>query len=156
MSTTIANFLSDQALFKDLGREYVEFLAAHATWEQVAAQTMIFRHGDAAERFYVIKSGTLVLEVPAISGPTLEVQRLGADEILGWSWLIPPYRWNFNARAESDCELLTIDGSAVLARCEADAQFGYQLHKRFSALMSERLTAARQRMIDHWNPPGFA
>ena len=52
--------------------------------------------------------------------------------------------------------LLEFDGRAVLARCEQDSKFGYELLKRFAALMSERLEAARQKMMDEWNPPGFA
>ncbi|BAU58251.2 cyclic nucleotide-binding domain-containing protein [Halorhodospira halochloris] len=156
MTATIANYLSDQDFFKELPREYIEFLASKSAWQQFAKDTVLFRIADPASSFYVVGSGTVHLEIPAISGPTLEVQHLGADQILGWSWLIPPYRWNFNARAETDCELLVIDGSSVLERCEQDAEFGYQLLKRFSALMSERLNVARQKMIDQWDPPGFA
>ncbi len=60
------------------------------------------------------------------------------------------------ARAVEDSDILEFDGSAILARCEEDPKFGYELFKRFAALMSERLNAARQKMMDQWNPPGFA
>ncbi|ABM62272.1 Crp/Fnr family transcriptional regulator [Halorhodospira halophila] len=156
MPASIANILSDQEFFSGLERAHVEFLAECAAARSLEQDEVLFRNGDAADAFYLIRSGGVVLEVPAISGPTLEVQRLGADQIIGWSWLIPPYRWNFNARAEDTTELLVFDGAAVIARCEADPAFGYQILKRFSALMSERLDVARQRMMDQWNPPGFA
>jgi CRP/FNR family cyclic AMP-dependent transcriptional regulator len=94
--------------------------------------------------------------VPALVGPLLELQVLGDNQMLGWSWLIPPYRWNFSARAVEDTELLEFDGQAILARCEKDPKFGYELLKRFTTLMSERLNAARLKMMDQWNPPGFA
>jgi len=81
---------------------------------------------------------------------------LGEDQVLGWSWLIPPYRWNFLARAVEESDLLEFDGGAILARCEEDPKFGYELFKCFAALMSERLAAARQKMMDQWDPPGFA
>ena len=84
------------------------------------------------------------------------MQSLGAGQILGWSWLIPPYKWNFQARAEAQTALLAFDGDAVLARCEEESNFGYALLKRFASLMAERLGVARQRMMDQWNPPGFA
>jgi CRP/FNR family transcriptional regulator, cyclic AMP receptor protein len=103
-----------------------------------------------------LRKGHISVQVPALIGPVLEIQSLGEDQILGWSWLIPPYRWHFMARADEDSEVLEFDGSAILAHCEEDPNFGYQLLKRFAALMSERLDAARQKMMDQWNPPGFA
>lgn len=156
MTATIANYLSDLDFFKELPREYIEFLGSKAEWQRYAEDKVLFRIGDSASSFYVVGKGAIQLEVPAISGPTLEVEHLGPDQVLGWSWLIPPYRWNFNARTEAESELLMVEGSPVLERCERDAEFGYQLLKRFSALMSERLNVARQKMIDQWNPPGFA
>ena len=96
------------------------------------------------------------VQVPALVGPVLEIQILGKDQILGWSWLISPYRWHFLARAVEDSTILEFDGSAILAHCDEDPKFGYELLKRFAGLMSERLEAARQKMMDQWNPPGFA
>ncbi len=116
----------------------------------------MFQHGNRADKFYLLRNGKISIQVPALMGPTLEIQTLSEDQILGWSWLIPPYRWSFQARALEDSDLLEFDGSAILARCEEDPNFGYELFKRFAALMSERLDAARQKMMDEWNPPGFA
>ena len=117
---------------------------------------MLFRQGKPADKFYLLQSGQVSVQVPALVGPVLEVQRIGDGQILGWSWMIPPYKWNFQARVEADSMFLEFDGRAVLARCEQDSKFGYELLKRFAALMSERLEAARQKMMDEWNPPGFA
>ena len=131
-------------------------LAEHATWRTVPADGILFEHGDRARSFFLLSEGAVVIEVPAITGPSLEVQKLGAGEVLGWSWLIPPYRWSFQARAESKTVLVEINGEAVREQCEHDPAFGYRLLKRFSSLMSERLEAARLKMMDEWNPPGFA
>jgi CRP-like cAMP-binding protein len=76
--------------------------------------------------------------------------------VLGWSWVIAPHRWAFQARARTAVEAIEFDGEALLAHCEADPKFGYAVLKRFSALMSERLQHARQRMIEEWRPEGFA
>jgi CRP-like cAMP-binding protein len=94
--------------------------------------------------------------MPAIIGPALESQTLGKDQILGWSWLISPYQWNFQTKVEEDSELLQFDGTAILTRCEQEPKTGYELLKKFSGLMSLRLDAARQKMMDEWNPAGFA
>jgi hypothetical protein len=94
--------------------------------------------------------------MPAIMGPALEIQAVDEDQVLGWSWLISPYRWNFQTKAEEDSELLQFDGVAILARCEQEPKFGYELLKKFAGLMSVRLNAARQKMMNEWNPIGFA
>ena len=156
MPTPIAKQLSEQEFFSGLPSEFIDFLAEHATERRIGRDEILFRHGDPASTFYLVRSGSISLEVPAISGPTLEVQQLGADNILGWSWLIAPYQWSFNALVQEDATLLEFDGKAILRRCESDPRFGYELLKRFSELMSERLDAARRSMMDAWNPPGFA
>ena len=117
---------------------------------------ILFRQGENADKFYVVRSGRISIQMPAIMGPTLEIQTLGKDQVLGWSWLISPYKWNFQTKAEEDSELLQFDGTAILARCKQEPKFGYELLKKFAALMSVGLNAARQKMMDEWNPAGFA
>ena len=117
---------------------------------------ILFRQGENADKFYVVRSGRISIQMPAIMGPALEIQTLGKDQVLGWSWLISPYKWNFQTKAEEDSELLQFDGTAILARCEQEPKFGYELLKRFTALMSVGLNAARLKMMEEWNPEGFA
>ena len=136
--------------------EYLRFLTECGKQISVATNTILFRYGEPAERFYLIRQGHIKVEVPAIAGPTLELQNLGPGSILGWSWLISPYRWSFQARVTEAAQLIEFDGMRVRSKCEADPRFGYELLKRFATLMSERLRFARERMIEEWNPPGFA
>lgn len=152
----IAGALAESAFFGELERDDIAFLAEHARERELEQGALLFEHGQPAECFYLLRSGEVVVEVPAIQGPTLTVQTLGPDEVLGWSWLIPPYRWSFQARALEVVTVLEFDGGAVRERCERDPAFGYEVLKRFSSLMSERLDAARRKMMDEWNPPGFA
>ncbi len=156
MDQSLAKEIADIPLFSDLEPEYIDFIANHANEHRIGRDELLFRQGERAEHFYLVRNGRVTLEVPAIAGPALEVQHAKAGTVLGWSWLIAPYKWTFNARAEEPTTVIEFDGPAILDRCERDAAFGYQILKRFSALMSERLDAARQRMIDQWNPPGFA
>jgi CRP-like cAMP-binding protein len=120
------------------------------------AGEVLFSFGNTADRFYLVIAGEITVEVPALEGPALELQHLGPGAVVGWSWLIAPRKWNFQARARSAASLLEFDGDAVLAECERNPQFGYEILKRFSALMSERLNAARQRIMDAWRAEGFA
>lgn len=156
MAAAIEKLLHEQAFFSGMAADSLRLLADCASERRVEQNEVLFHHGEPADRFYLLRSGRISVEIPAIMGPSLEIQRLGAGQILGWSWLIPPYRWSFQARAEEPTELLEFDGKAILSRCEQDPKLGYELLKRFSALMSERLDAARRKMMDEWNPPGFA
>ncbi|NIO42093.1 MAG: cyclic nucleotide-binding domain-containing protein [Burkholderiales bacterium] len=154
--SSFKNSISENEFFAGLEPEFVDFLAQHAAIRRLKKNEVLFRYGEPANHFYLVFSGEISLEVAAIEGPTLVLQDLGSGAILGWSWLISPYKWTFQARAKSSSELLEFDGSAVLAHCEQDPRFGYDLLKRFSALMSERLHFARQQMMKEWRPPGFA
>ncbi len=154
--SSIEEYLSSHKFFMGLDESFIKFLADNATELTIKEDKVLFQQGKTADRFYLLRSGQISVQVPALVGPTLELQLLGANQILGWSWLIPPYRWNFMARAVEDTDLLEFDGSAILDRCEKDPRFGYELFKRFTALMSTRLEAARQKMMGQWNPPGFA
>ena len=153
---SIEEYLSAHDFFSGLDQDLLEFLSSTATQRKVEKGDVLFKQGEPADKFFLLLSGQVSVQVPALMGPVLEIQNLGKDQILGWSWLIQPYRWSFMARVIEDSELLEFDGAAILARCEEDPRFGYELLKRFAALMSERLDAARQKMMDQWNPPGFA
>ncbi|MFV8834205.1 Crp/Fnr family transcriptional regulator [Aquisalimonas sp.] len=148
--------LRQQPFFADLDEYVIQQLSRCATPRTLPRGDVLFRQGEVSDAFYLVTQGEILIEIPAISGPALEIQRLTEGQILGWSWLIPPYKWTFQARAEADTELLAFDGAAILAHCEEEPAFGYAVLKKFSALMSERLEAARRRMMDEWNPPGFA
>lgn len=153
---SIQQILADSKFFSALPDDALDFLATNAVKKQLPAGKVLFHHGDPADQFFFLLDGHLSLEIPAIEGPSLELQDIGPGMIAGWSWLIPPARWHFQGRARTPIDYLEFDGRAVLARCEANPKFGYQLVRLFSALMSERLQFARQKMMDEWKPLGFA
>ena len=155
-ASTIEQALASQALLSGLDPKALAFLARHAEQRQIERDETLFRHDDQAQHFYLLQQGRVSIEVAALEGPPLVLQQLGPGKILGWSWLIPPYRWHFQARAEAPCTVIEFDGAAILAHCEDDPAFGYALFKRFSELMSRRLEYAREKMMDAWSPPGFA
>jgi CRP/FNR family cyclic AMP-dependent transcriptional regulator len=152
----IAKQLGESKLLGGLAPEFLDFLARHARARHLEEGEVVFHYGERAHHFYLVTQGHISVEVAAIEGPSLQLQDLGPGMTLGWSWLIPPHRWSFQARAKTPAEIIEIDGDAVLRECEANPRFGYELLKRFSTLMSERLQHARQRMIEEWRPAGFA
>ena len=154
--TAIREILDANAFFGGLSGEVNDFLADHARPRELQRDRVLFHYGDRATQFFLVISGRISVEVAAIQGAPLELQALGPGAVLGWSWLISPNQWNFQARAIEASEIIEFDGAAVLARCEADPAFGYEVLKRFSGLMSERLQFARQKMMEAWQMPGFA
>lgn len=152
----IPDYLQKNKFFAGMAPEYVDILARGARVRQLAEDEVIFRYDQPAEHFYLICTGRVTVEIPAIQGPPLELQSLGPGAVSGWSWLVAPQRSSFQVRACEPTEIIEFDGRAILARCEEDPRFGYELLKRFSTLMSERLNFARQKMMEEWSPPGFA
>jgi CRP/FNR family transcriptional regulator, cyclic AMP receptor protein len=153
-STT--EYLSAHEFFSEFSDDLLKFLCKCSSSCEVKNGQILFRQGENADKFYIVRSGRISIQIPAIMGPALEIQTLDKDQVLGWSWLISPYKWNFQTKAEEDSELLQFDGAAILARCEQEPKLGYELLKKFAALMSVGLNAARQKMMDEWNPDGFA
>lgn len=153
---SIGQELTEEGFFAGMEADFMQFMTEHAERQDVHENKVLFRHGNRADRFYLVSKGEISIEIPAIEGPKLQLQTLGPGRVLGWSWLIPPYKWHFQARAMEDASLIVMDGAAVLAHCEENPRFGYELFKRFSALMSRRLSEARERMMEEWNPEGFA
>lgn len=152
----IRAYLESHEFFGGISSEGLDFLARHAETRALKAGELLFKQDDAAKEFYLLQTGDICVEIPSLYGPPLTIQHLSDGAILGWSWLIEPYQWAFEARVDSDTTFIAFDGQAILAHCESDPVFGYQLMKRFATLMSERLEAARLTMMDTWAAPGMA
>ncbi len=149
-------YLSTHEFFSEFSDDNLKFLCECSSSRELKKGQILFLQGEHADNFYVVRSGCISIQMPSIMGPSLEIQTLGKDQVLGWSWLISPYKWHFQTKAEEDSKLLMFEGSAILARCEQEPEFGYDLLKKFAALMSAGFNAARQKMMDEWNPAGFA
>lgn len=108
---------------------------------------VIFREGDMANRFYLIESGKVVLESSGEYGHPVSVDTIGAGDLLGWSWIFPPYVWHFTARATEPTDAIFFYGTILREYCERDHSLGYELFKRMSAVMVKRLQAARTNML---------
>lgn len=152
----IREIIAGNSFFTGMQKDHLDFLVSTAHFIGAETGEILFRKGEPAKTFYLALSGQVTVEVPAIQGPGLQLQTLGANQMIGWSWLIDPYRWDFQARVISASEMIEFDGEAILAQCEKDNAFGYDLFKRFTNMMSERLTSARRKMMDQWDAPGFA
>jgi CRP/FNR family transcriptional regulator, cyclic AMP receptor protein len=107
----------------------------------------ILREGEVANRFYLIESGKVVLESGEGFGEPLIVESIGAGDLLGWSWMFPPYVWHFTARAIEPTEAIFFYGAILRQYCEQDPSLGYELFKRMAPVMLRRLQAARKKIV---------
>jgi CRP-like cAMP-binding protein len=113
---------------------------------------MILRAGEPADRFYIIRHGKVGVEVFAPEVGPITIETLGEGDVLGWSWLFPPYRWVFDARALELTRAIALDGKCLREKCDEDPRLGYDLMKRFAQIMVERLQATRLQLIDLYSP----
>jgi len=145
------SYLSQHPVFRDLSPEHIALIGSLASSQQLSPQRRVFEHDRDADHFYIVHSGQVTIEVPALGGEPLTIQTLGPGSVLGWSWLLPPYRWLFDARATVETTVIAVDGKGLREACERDPALGYQVLKRFAALMAERLNAARMTAMRHYS-----
>ncbi len=130
-----------------LDTEQLTLLTDCALPARFGAGETIFREGETADRFYLITSGKVVLESGAGYGEPVVIETIGGGDLLGWSWMLPPYQWHFTARAIEPTEAVFFAAPILRRYCERDHSLGFELHKRISAVMMKRLQAARKKML---------
>ncbi len=145
---TLEPILSQHAFFRDLPPEYLKIVVGCASNVKFAQGEFLFREGGDADKFYLVRQGNIALEVFTTHKGPVTLQTLGEGEVIGWSWLIPPYHWHFNARATEVTRAIAMDGKCLRGKCEEDHSLGYELMKRFTHIMEERLQAARLQLLD--------
>lgn len=145
--------LTEHPFFQGISDQYSELLAGCAANVVVQSGDYVFREGDPADKFYLLRHGRVCLEVHAPGREPLIVDTLSADELLGWAWLVPPFRAPFDARAMELTRLISLDAVCLRGKMEEDHHLGYELHKRFAPVVARRLEAALMRLIDMYGPP---
>jgi CRP/FNR family cyclic AMP-dependent transcriptional regulator len=108
----------------------------------------LFREGEPADRFYVVREGRIALEVYAPAKGAIVIDTAGPGEIVGVSWLFPPYRWELDARATGDVRAVALDGSCLRSKCEENPRLGYALMKRLSEVDHRRRQSVQARLVD--------
>lgn len=145
---TLEPLLAAHPFFHDLPAHHLQLIVGCASNVRFDPGQFIFREGEDANQFYLIRHGTVALETVAPGGETITIQTLDEGEMLGWSWLFPPYRWLFNARATTLVRAIALDGTCLRTKCEDDHDLGYALVTRFAHVIMEQLDATRFQLLD--------
>jgi CRP/FNR family cyclic AMP-dependent transcriptional regulator len=151
----LEDLIIELPFFRGLGAEHIKSLAGCARDIRFEAGETIFREGEEANHFYVIRQGRVALNIQGAHRGPITIQTVEDGEVLGWSWLIPPYKWRFTARVVVTTQAIVLDGRCLRGECEQDYHLGYEVYKRFAHLFSERLDHTIIQLLDLYceSPP---
>jgi CRP-like cAMP-binding protein len=144
----IETTLGKHPFFLGLKPEWLSFLARCAWNESFTAEQPLFREGEAANTFYVVRAGRVALDIHLPPRGEVRIDTVEAGEVLGVSWLFPPYKWHFDARAVTPTRTTTLDARCLRERYENEPALGYELMKRLGMTLHARLQATRLRLLD--------
>jgi CRP/FNR family cyclic AMP-dependent transcriptional regulator len=149
---TLESYLEGHPFLQGLESKYIKLIVGCASNVRFKAGEFIFREGEEANQFFLVRKGSVALELFAPGRGPLTIQTLGEGEVLGWSWLIPPYHWHFDARAVELTTAIALDGKCLRTKCEEDRTLGYELLKRFAHIIEQSLQATRLQLLDVYGP----
>jgi CRP/FNR family cyclic AMP-dependent transcriptional regulator len=141
--------LAKHPFFRGLDQRYLNLIIGCASNARFDSGEFILHEGEEANQFYIIRQGRVALE--AVLAPGREpiiIQIIREGDVLGWSWLFPPHRWHFDARAVAPTEAIVLDGKYIRTQCEKNHDLGYELLKRFAQIIEQRLQAIRSQNPD--------
>jgi len=145
---TLEELLAGSKFFQGLRSEDLQLIAGCGTNVQFEAGEYLFHEGDPSDRFYLIRHGRVALEVSSAGRGPVTISTLGAGELIGWSWLVPPYQKTSDARAIEPTRATSFDGACIRAKCEEEPRLGYELLKRFAQIIGRRLQDTRLQLLD--------
>jgi CRP-like cAMP-binding protein len=140
--------LSEHPFLEGLSDIYLDLLVGCASNVVFKEGELICREGQAADSFYFIRHGRVQIETHMPQQGPLIIHTRHDGEVFGWSWLVPPYRWRFDARATEVTRAIAMDGKCLRGKCEEDHDLGFEIMKRFSLIIAERLEATRLQLMD--------
>lgn len=148
MVESLERFIAEHKFFAGMRPEHIALLVGCASNVRFGAGAYLFREGGDANDFYLIRHGRVALEVFAPQRQPLVVGTVEEGDVLGWSWLVPPHVWRFHGRAIETTVAIALDGRCLRAKCDEHTDLGYELLKRFTGIMVQRLEATRLQLID--------
>ena len=145
--------LKAAAILSEMSDDQIAVIAGCAKNVRFPAKTKIFAEGGPADQLFIVREGRVAVDMESVHRGILTVHTVGPGDVLGWSWLFPPYRWHYNARAVHDTKAIALDADCLRTKAEADPALGYELMKCFSAVMLTRLEATRMQLMNIYDVP---
>ncbi len=149
----VFDLLVDHPFFKGMTDDQVRVVAETGTLVRYSEGEYIFTDGGKADACYLILDGNVALGLQTPGGGPRAILTLHAGDLLGWSWLYPPYRWSYDAHVHSATEVVRFDGPLLKEAAESDPALGYELMKRFTAMLVKRMQSIRIQLLDVYSTP---
>jgi CRP/FNR family transcriptional regulator, cyclic AMP receptor protein len=146
-SASIRDLLAQQSVLRGLEAADIDLMAGCGHNAVFGAGTFLAREDEEANQFFVVREGKVALELQAPTGP-LMIETIEAGDLVGWSWLFPPYRWTYDVEAIEQTRVTVIESACLRDKCDADPAFGYRVMKGFAQVVVDRLFATRLRLLD--------
>lgn len=154
MIQTLEVLLAKHPLFHGLEQKHLEIIVGCAKNVRFKQGDFILREGHQADTFYLLRQGRVLIDIYSPNVGSITIHTLLPGEVLGWSWLLPPYLWHFDAQALDPIRAISLDGRCIRNKCEENKDLGYELMKRFSQIIVQRLQATQFQLLDlyHLHP----
>ena len=146
----IEEIIKNQPFFEGLSPNNLNIFIACGKKVSFPKDKFIFSTGEHADKFFLIYEGEVSLNVTSISGETISIGTIKKGEILGWSWQFPPYKWSFDAIALSDVNAIEFDVKSFSEKSNMNLVFAYEVQKRFSKVILERLQSTRKKLVEYY------
>ena len=151
---TVAELLADHPFLRGIDADALALIEGCTGIVHFRPDEFLFREAEPADRFFLLRSGHVALESVTPGRIPYVLDTIAAGGVVGWSWLVPPYRWFCDGRATEDVSALSVDGTCLRGKCEENPTLGYTLLQRVAHLMYERLQSTRVRLQDLYGVPG--
>ena len=148
MNASLEDAIRRHPFFQGMKAHHLSILGKNATEASYEAGETLFKEGEPANRLFLVQSGEVILEVHEPADGTSVVQAVREGDVIGWSWLFPPFTWHLRARALEPTKVIVLDGAHLLAAAEQHHDFGYELMKRVAQVVIHRLQATRRQLLD--------
>jgi CRP/FNR family cyclic AMP-dependent transcriptional regulator len=144
----LERILKEHPFFARFSPEHLKLVTGCARSRRFVAGEYLFHEGEAANEFFLVRHGKVALEIAAPGKAPIMIETVSDGDIAGASWLVPPYRWMFDARALELTRAIGIDAACLRQKSEADHHLGYEMMKNFLPILVKRLHAARLQILD--------
>jgi len=149
----LERIVGEHRFFAGLDQEFIDLVTGCCKNVRFEAGQFLLREGEAANQIYLIRHGRVALQISDPARGEIVFQTLGEGEVVGVSWLIPPYRWSHEAKALELVRAISIDAQCLRNKSEVDNRFGYEMMKRFVPVLVERLHTTRMQILDVYGTP---
>jgi CRP/FNR family cyclic AMP-dependent transcriptional regulator len=149
----LEEIVKEHPFFAGLTAEHADLVAGCAKNHRFDAGDYLMREGDPADEFFLVRHGRVALEISAPGRAPIVFATLGEGDIVGASWLVPPFRTMFDARAMELTRAIGIDAACLRGKSDADHDFGYEMMQAFLPVLAKRLQATRMQILDVYGTP---